>query len=67
MPGSLTLPRRAASPADLKIEYRLPGTHEMYGVGVARKHTLGVVLSLREEAGLEVALRLLGDALDRTD
>ena len=54
-------------PGDIRIEYRLPGTHETYGVGIARKHALGIVLNLKDEAGLEVALRLLQDALDSTD
>lgn len=54
-------------PGDVRIEYRLPGNRDTYGVGVARDNPYGIVLTVREPAGLEVALKLLGDALDRTD
>lgn len=54
-------------PGDVRIEYRLPATHDRYGVGTARNHALGIVLSLKDEAGLDIALRLLGDAISRTE
>ena len=54
-------------PSDLRIEYRLPGTHETYGVGVAREQGYGIVVKLEDEADLETALRLLADALAKRD
>lgn len=54
-------------PADLRIEYRLPSTHETYGVGVAREQGYGIVVRLGDEADLDAALRLLRDALGREE
>jgi hypothetical protein len=54
-------------PGSLRIEYRLPGTHETYGVGDARKHAYGIVVKLEDEADLETALRLVADALAYQD
>ena len=49
-------------PDQLYIEYRLPRTHETYGVAVARDGLYGIVLTLNGDA-FEIAVRLLRDAL----
>jgi hypothetical protein len=54
-------------PGEVRIEFRLAPTAETYGVGVARDNFYGVVLTARDDAGIEVALRLLADALGRKD
>lgn len=54
-------------PSDLRIDYLLPSTHQTYGVGVAREQGYGIVVKLGDEAELDAALRLLGDALDSRD
>lgn len=54
-------------PGEVRIEFRLPSTSETYGVGVARDNFYGVVLTAKDETGIQVALRLLADAFDRQD
>ena len=50
-------------PGEIRIEYRLPGTHTTYGLANARDNFYGIVLVARDEEGVQVALRLLDDAL----
>lgn len=50
-------------PGEIRIEYRLPGTHDTYGVAAARDNFYGIVLVARDENAVQVALRLLDDAL----
>lgn len=50
-------------PGEIRIEYRLPGTHDTYGVATARDNFYGIVLVARDEDAVQVALRLLDDAL----
>jgi hypothetical protein len=50
-------------PGEIRIEYRLPGTSETYGLAVGRDSLHGIVLTAKDGEGLEVADRLLGDAL----
>jgi hypothetical protein len=54
-------------PGEIRIEFRLSPTAETYGVGVARDNFYGVVLTAKDDAGIEIALRLLGDALAREE
>ncbi|MEI8334288.1 MAG: hypothetical protein WCH74_10615 [Chloroflexota bacterium] len=54
-------------PGEVRIEYRLPGTHDTHGVAVAREsNSYGIVLTARDEEGLAVAIQLLRDALAAT-
>lgn len=50
-------------PGEVRIEFRLPGTHPTYGVATAREGPYGIVLTVRDADGLRVADLLLGDAL----
>lgn len=50
-------------PGEIRIEYRLPGTHDTYGIATARDNFYGIVLVARDEAAVQVAIQLLGDAL----
>ena len=50
-------------PGEIRIEYRLPGTHETHAQAIARDGLYGIVLTARDEAGLKGAVRLLRDAL----
>lgn len=50
-------------PGELRIEYRLPRTHETYGLATGRDNFYGIVLTAQNEVGLGVALRLLRDAV----
>jgi hypothetical protein len=52
-------------PGEIRIEFRLPGTHDTHGMAVARDSFYGIVLTARDEEGLDVAHQLLRDALDR--
>ncbi len=54
-------------PGEVRIEYRLPEAHDTYGIATARDNFYGVVMTARDGEGLEIALRLLGDALDRVE
>ena len=53
-------------PGEVRIEYRLPGDHDTYGLAVTRDSFYGVVLTAGDSDGLDVAVRLLRDALDRS-
>jgi hypothetical protein len=52
-------------PGDVRVEYRLSGTHETYGLAVSRDNPYGIVLTVQDSEGLEAALQLLRDAVDR--
>ena len=52
-------------PGHVRIEYRLPQTHDTYGTATARNQTYGIVMTARDEPGVAIALRLLRDALNR--
>jgi hypothetical protein len=54
-------------PGNLKIEYRLPSSNDTYGVAASRDHFYGIVLNMTSEVELSVALRLLDDAVARTE
>ena len=54
-------------PGEIRVEYRLPGTHDTYGVATARDNYYGIVFTVTDDDGVEVALQLLRDALARTD
>ena len=54
-------------PAELHIEYRLPPSHNTYGIAVARDNFYEIVLKVTAEADLPTALQLLRDAISRTD
>ena len=54
-------------PGEIRVEYRLPGTHDTYGVATARDNYYGIVFTATDDDGVEVALQLLRDALARTD
>lgn len=51
-------------PGEVRIEYRLPSTHETYGPAAARDSAYGIVMTARDDGGLDIALRLLKDAVD---
>ena len=53
-------------PGEIRIEYRLPGTHDTHGMAVARENFYGIVLTVRDEEGLDVSLDLLREALSAT-
>lgn len=50
-------------PGEVRIEYRLPGTHDTYGIATARDNFYGIVLVAADEAAVQIAIQLLGDAL----
>ena len=51
-------------PGEVRLEYRLAGTSDTYGIAAAREgNPYGVTLTAKDDAGLEVADRLLADAL----
>ena len=50
-------------PGELRAEYRLPGSHETYGLATSRDGFYGIVLTICDDKSLEVALRLLADAV----
>lgn len=50
-------------PGQVRVEYRLPKAHETYGVAVARDQTYGIVMTAKGEAEIEIALRLLTEAI----
>jgi hypothetical protein len=50
-------------PGEIRVEYRLPGSHDTYGQAVARDNYYGIVLTARDEEGLKAAEQLLTDAL----
>jgi hypothetical protein len=50
-------------PGEMRIEFRLPESNDTYGVAVARSGPYGIVLTAHDEDALDVAIRLLGDAL----
>ncbi len=52
-----------ARPGEVRIEYRLPGTHQTYALAVARDNAYGIVMTARDDASLDVAVHLLRDAL----
>jgi hypothetical protein len=52
-------------PGELRIDYRLPNTHDTYGRATAKKGDYGVSLIARDDQGLATALQLLRDAIDR--
>lgn len=54
-------------PGEVRIEFRLPGSHDTYEMATARGSFHGIVLTARDEAGVRVAARLLEDALAVTD
>jgi hypothetical protein len=54
-------------PGELRVEYRLPSTHDTYGLATARKGDYGIALVARDDQGLESALHLLRDAIDRAE
>ena len=49
--------------SELHIEYRLPSSHELYGVAHRRDGSYGIVMKVRQSVDLTVALRLLQDAV----
>lgn len=51
----------------LKIDYRLPQDHETYGQARSKDSFYGITMLLGVDSDVDVALRLLGDALERTD
>lgn len=54
-------------PSELYIQYRLPSSHDTYGVAQARDNFYGIVLKVWDWEGLPVALQLLRDALAREE
>ena len=50
-------------PGEMRVEYRLPGSHDTYGQAVARDQFYGIVLTVRDDEGLKLAVGLLSDAL----
>ena len=50
-------------PSEVRIDYRLPGTHEDYGAATIKKGDYGISLLVRDEQRLEIALQLLHDAI----
>ena len=54
-------------PGEVRIEYRLPGSHDTYGLATGRDSFHGIVLTARSGDDLDVAARLLRDALARGD
>ncbi len=50
-------------PGEIRIEYRLPNTSETYGIAIARDGLHGIVLTARDDNGLNIAAQLLKDAL----
>lgn len=50
-------------PGEIRVEFRLPRTHETYGVATARDNFYGIVFTATNDAGLKTAMRLLKDAL----
>lgn len=52
-------------PGEAKIEYRLPGTHDTYGLALARDNFYGIVLIAKDAHGVDAATQLLRDALRR--
>jgi hypothetical protein len=54
-------------PTEVHIDYRLPSDHETYGVAVAADYFYGISFKMREAEDLDIALRLLRDALARPE
>ncbi len=52
-------------PGDVRIEFRLPESSDAYGRGVPRDNTYGIVLTATDAGDIEIAIRLLNDALGR--
>lgn len=50
-------------PGEIRIEYRLPSTHDTRGVATARENSYGIVLVARDEATVDVAIQLLSEAI----
>ena len=48
---------------EVHIEYRLPSSHESYGVAVGRDGPYGLVVKIRQSADMATAIQLLRDAL----
>ena len=51
----------------IRIEYRLPQSHETYGLATSRSGDYPIVAKVSIEEHLEAALQLLGDALARAE
>lgn len=49
-------------PGEIRVEYRLPSTHDTYGLATSRDNFYGIVVVARDEASVEVARQLLNDA-----
>ena len=52
--------------SEVGIEYRLPATHETYGVAISRDQAYGIQLRVRSAEDLPVAIRLLQEAIALT-
>lgn len=52
-------------PGEIRVEYRLPASHDTYGQAIARDNAYGIVMTARDEGGVSVALTLLRDAVDQ--
>ncbi len=52
-------------PGEVRVEYRLPGSHDTYGLATARDSFYGIVLTAKDDDGLATAVRLLRDALSQ--
>ncbi len=50
-------------PGEIELAYRLPGTHPTAGIARARDGDYGIRLIVRDDAGLDAAMRLLDDAI----
>jgi hypothetical protein len=50
-------------PGEARIEFRLPGSHPTYEIATGRDGPYGIVVTVRDNDGFRVAVRLLDDAL----
>jgi hypothetical protein len=50
-------------PGELRVEYRLPSSHDTYGLATGRENAYGIVLTAHDQEGLSSALALLRDAV----
>jgi hypothetical protein len=48
---------------EVRVEYRLPASHDTYGRALTRDNSYGIVMTARDDEGLAVAVHLLRDAL----
>ena len=54
-------------PGELFVDYRLPQTHDTYGMAVVRNNFYGIRLAIADEASFAVGRQLLRDALGRPE